>query len=61
MVANLVAGGLLLCCIAGAVFYILRQRKIAIENNNPICIGCPGAASCRNHCHGTTSREKKKK
>ncbi len=50
MVANIIVGAILLAGITGAVSYILRRRKAAIKNHNPVCIGCPGACRCSGRC-----------
>ena len=49
MIGNIIGGAVILVWLALAVRYIVRQKKDAKEAGNPICIGCPGAATCKHH------------
>ena len=49
MIGNIIGGAAILVWLALAVRYIVRQKKDAKEAGNPICIGCPGAATCKRH------------
>lgn len=49
--ANIIAGLIVVACLAAAITYIVKAKKKGVE-----CIGCPAAGQCKS-CSGAQSAE----
>lgn len=50
MIGNIVGILVLAVWLVAVAVYIIKQKRNARLNGNHICIGCPGAATCKK-CH----------
>ncbi len=42
--ANIIAGGIVVVCLAAAIIYIIKSKKKGVK-----CIGCSAAGQCSKH------------
>ena len=50
MIGNIVGILVLAVWLVAVAVYIIKQKRNASLSGNHICIGCPGAATCKK-CH----------